>query len=231
MISNYYAYKFIRLLTQKWTDTEAYELGFIDEDGKSTGKKPVSSDDKGAYNRFTKLVFNIKRMLDKVPFGKTTIGRYTAALALLKEEFGIENIDSLFEDNILTEDQKEIISEITSIQLDESNTHMFGLYFDNDLLIENFCAGFDGIDGSIGTRKRKQEEQADCNFAGVDVFDCDMETFNNCRLGKKKFLKYSTYVGTDEAGEKIRQYSLKNPKKSVILRNKNTGAMLYMRKV
>jgi len=227
-ISGFYAYKFIKLLTQKWTDTDAYKAGFLDEKGVSTKKNPSTSEEKEIYSRFNRLVFNIKRMLEKLPFMKSTIGRYTAALALLKEEYGIENIDELFLEHIV--ENSSFLNDIESCKIDEDSYMMFGKWFQNDMLIENFTGGFDGISPPLFSKKKNEiNEEPDDSFAGISVFDCDMETFNNCRLGKKKFARYKTYVGNDEIGEKIRNYSLKNPKKSVILRNSNTGAMLYLR--
>ena len=89
-------YKFIRLLTTKWNKTDAYKEGVIDDKGKLLVKSAqrTSAQDK-AYTVFDKLVFNIKRILEKVPFGKSQIASYAAALFLLKEETGMEEADIL----------------------------------------------------------------------------------------------------------------------------------------
>lgn len=81
----FYTLRFLRLLTTPWEKTTAYKLGLVDEKGKVL-KKPQTSEEKGAYNVFHKLVFNLKRLLNKVPFGKSTIASYAAALYLIKEE-------------------------------------------------------------------------------------------------------------------------------------------------
>ena len=41
------------------------------------------------YTRFIRLVFNVKKLIGKVPGGKTRIASYAAALYLIKEDFGI----------------------------------------------------------------------------------------------------------------------------------------------
>tara|TARA_R110002153_G_scaffold89582_3_gene219229 strand:+ start:14701 stop:15264 length:564 start_codon:yes stop_codon:yes gene_type:complete len=80
----FYALRFLRLLTTKWEDTTAFELGIVDKDGKKL-KKPQGSEEKGAYTSFHRLVYNIKRLLNKLPFGKTKLASYATALFLIKE--------------------------------------------------------------------------------------------------------------------------------------------------
>ena len=89
----YYTYKFIRLLTTDWKDLEAYEYGIVDENGKVLRKSRELSDrdEKSAYTLFHRLVFSIKRLLEKFPGGKTVVGRYAAALFLIKETTGMSD--------------------------------------------------------------------------------------------------------------------------------------------
>ena len=84
----YYTYRFIKVLTTPWEDTEAYELGLIDDNGKSL-RKAKTSDEKDAYTIFFRLAFNFKRILEKLPFGKSRISSYAAALFLLREATGM----------------------------------------------------------------------------------------------------------------------------------------------
>jgi hypothetical protein len=89
-------YKFVRLLTTQWNKTEAFDAGVIDDKGKLLVKTSAqSSAQKKTYTVFHKLVFNIKRILEKVPCGKSRIASYAAALYLLKEETGMEEADIL----------------------------------------------------------------------------------------------------------------------------------------
>lgn len=80
----YYTFRFLRQLVTPWTETKAFELGLIDENGKVI-KKPVTPEEKDAYTLFFRLVYNIKRLLNKVPGGKTKLASYVAALWLVKE--------------------------------------------------------------------------------------------------------------------------------------------------
>jgi len=84
----YYTYRFIKVLTTPWKDTDAYELGLIDGNGKSI-RKAKTSEEKDAYTVFFRLAFNFKRILEKLPFGKSRLSSYAAALFLLREETGM----------------------------------------------------------------------------------------------------------------------------------------------
>jgi len=105
-------FRFIKLLVTPWKKTDAFKEGVIDADGKLLVKgKDQTSAQKKTYTSFHKLVFNIKRLMSKVPFGRTRIASYAAALYLLKEEHGMaeEDILKVLED----------LGHNTSIDLDE----------------------------------------------------------------------------------------------------------------
>ncbi len=81
------AYQFIKLLTTPWKKTTAYKLGVIDDTGKVIKKKADrTSEDRAAFNVFHVLTFNIKKLIEKFPFGKTRLASFAAALYLLKEQ-------------------------------------------------------------------------------------------------------------------------------------------------
>lgn len=88
-----YTLRFLRLLTTPFDKTTAFELGLIDEKGKKL-KKPETKDEKGAYNTFHRLVFNIKKLIP----GKK-IGSYAAALYLMKEKYGVNNFDKVLRES------------------------------------------------------------------------------------------------------------------------------------
>ena len=73
------------------------------------------------------------------------------------------------------------------------------------------------------------EEVQRTTFAGKDVFIVDSETFYNCRLGKKQYGRYETYVGNGKVGQTIREYGLKYPRRPIILQNGDSGPMLYLK--
>ena len=88
-----FAFKFVRLLVTPWRNTKAYKMGLVDRRG-NVIRKPSTSQEKLAYSVFNRLVFNIKRLLEKLP-GGSTIGSYASALYLLKEFTGLEEDEIL----------------------------------------------------------------------------------------------------------------------------------------
>ena len=71
------AYKFIQLLVVPFDKTDAYKLGIIDEKGQILKKRKTlkTSEEKKAYpSVFYTLVWKMKRVLEKLPFGKTKSG-------------------------------------------------------------------------------------------------------------------------------------------------------------
>ena len=91
IIDKLYVYKFLKLLSTPWTSTPAYRLGIIDEKGNILKHYDEldTNKEKSAYSVFVRLVFKLKRMLEKIPGGKTATVRYAAALYLIRED--IEN--------------------------------------------------------------------------------------------------------------------------------------------
>lgn len=78
-------YQFLKRLTTPFNKTKAFELGLIDEKGKRTNKKIETKEEEKAYGYFDRLVFNIKKLIEKVPGGSSRLGSYAAALFLIRE--------------------------------------------------------------------------------------------------------------------------------------------------
>ncbi len=89
------------MLTQPFEDTKAFELGLIDKNGNRIKSRKIETrDEKAAFTMLDRLVFNLKRIINKVPFGKSKFASYAVALALLKEEtkMSASQTDELCED-------------------------------------------------------------------------------------------------------------------------------------
>ena len=84
----YLTYRFIKTLATPFVDTKAYELGIIDEKGKILKKMKdlQSKEEKRAYGYFERMVWNLKKVLEKIPLVRSTFGSVAiATVALLKE--------------------------------------------------------------------------------------------------------------------------------------------------
>tara|TARA_Y100000815_G_C13151558_1_gene428192 strand:+ start:50 stop:673 length:624 start_codon:yes stop_codon:yes gene_type:complete len=98
-IDLFVAYRFLRILTTPWEDQEAYKLGIIDKDGKLLRKRNTLKTDaeKKSFTLLHRLIFNLKRILHKIPLVRSKIGTYATALYLLKQHFAgqVENEDTI----------------------------------------------------------------------------------------------------------------------------------------
>lgn len=79
-----FIYQFLKRLTTPFEKTDAYKLGIIDKRGNKI-KDPETSEEEDAYGYFDRLVFNIKKLIEKVPGGKSQLASYAAALFLIRE--------------------------------------------------------------------------------------------------------------------------------------------------
>ena len=94
-IDLFVSYRFLKLLTTPFKKTEAFKLGIVDDKGHRIRKKDSdavavelnTTQQKNAYTILHKLVFNIKKLFNKVPGLRTKVGTYAAALFLLKDTF------------------------------------------------------------------------------------------------------------------------------------------------
>ena len=84
-------FRILKMMTKKWSEMDAYKFGLIDDNGKRIkSKKPKTSEEKNSFTLLHRLVFNLKRVLELLPFGRTRLASYAASLALLKEHFNID---------------------------------------------------------------------------------------------------------------------------------------------
>jgi len=89
IVDTYITYRIIKTLVTPWDEQDAYKLGIIDDRGNvlKKYKELKSIKERDSYTILVRLVFNLKRLLNKVPGGKSKFGSYAAAaLLLLKEE-------------------------------------------------------------------------------------------------------------------------------------------------
>ena len=85
----YFVFRFLRLLTMDYKKTDAYKYKIIDAKGKPLRKSSEleTTDEKASYTMLHRMVFKIRRLIEKVPIvGKSILLNYAAALFLLKEQ-------------------------------------------------------------------------------------------------------------------------------------------------
>jgi hypothetical protein len=209
LINLYLVYRILRLFTTPFNEWEAFKTGVIDAEGNiilPPEKRSTVQDE--SFTKFDLLILKLKRVLEKLPFGKTRLASYAAALYLLKEEKNI-NVETLEEDFL---------------------KHFNG----NEEYLKEEIANVVGSGAIAGTDQnppmgKKAQAAFIRRFANNDVFVVDTQRFNQARLGKRKYLKYEKYVGNDEVGNAIREYGRKYPKRPIIIQDSQTNAMTFLR--
>ena len=88
IVDNLVAYKILSMLVTNFEDTKAYKLNIIDKNGKNLKKASTlkTSEEKDAYTYLTRLVFNMKKIINKIG-GENKLKYLVAALWLVKEQY------------------------------------------------------------------------------------------------------------------------------------------------
>ena len=98
-------FRILKMLTTPFNKMQAFKFGFIDkngtrikkiedENGKMVRNDQVTTKEKSSLTPLHRLVFNLKKIIEKVPFGKTKFASYVTALLLLKEECELDDEQS-----------------------------------------------------------------------------------------------------------------------------------------
>jgi hypothetical protein len=87
IVDNLIAYKVIHKLLTPFAATDAYKFGIIDAHGNILKKynNLTTTAEKDAYTYLDRLVFNMKRILNKIPNAEHNLKGMTAAMWLVKE--------------------------------------------------------------------------------------------------------------------------------------------------
>lgn len=101
IIDNLIAFRILQKLVRPFDQTDAYRLGIIDAKGKNLIKSNsfTTSQQRDAYTYLDRLVFNVKKLINRLPGGESKMKNLVAALFLVKEYYESKNrTTSLMED-------------------------------------------------------------------------------------------------------------------------------------
>ena len=179
-IDLFVTYRFLKLLTTPFSKTDAFKFGIIDEKGNRIMQKGISQPEvplntterQSAYTILHKLVFNIKKIFEKVPGLRTKVGTYAAALFLLKDTFK-ESVDDhhMFEKEFmkyLKENNIEFDDEISEEVIGFGEVLPKGEYLlVNDILNKEE----EELSAKIGDKVIAYEDEAPVDtILGVEIF-------------------------------------------------------------
>lgn len=115
LINSYMTYQFVRRLVTPFTQMPAFHLGIIDENGDFLKDvNTLTDEEKSTVSLFDILVINLKRLLGKLPGGRTRLASFAAALYLLRQHNKV-NEDTI---NNLEEDFNSFMIEARSLMED-----------------------------------------------------------------------------------------------------------------
>ena len=222
----YFVYQFIKKLVTPFEKTDAFKLGIIDKNGKILKKRrDLEGKEKEAYTLSDTLVWNIKKLIGKIPGGKSKIASYAAALFLIKEQTGEYKIDDE-EIELQFFDQFEKMYN-GDLEFESSTLNRLQRTLDEDTPTTT-TGGMAYRDKPLDLGK-PPKGLVKKKFGGIDVFGVDPSLFGRSILGKKKYGRYKSYVGEDEIGKYITAWARKYPNKPIIVMDSVTGCMQYLR--
>ena len=84
-----------------------------------------------------------------------------------------------------------------------------------------------GQDKPLPKKKRKKELE---EYQGRE-FSVSAEEFEKLKAGKVRGARWNKYIDeTSELGTEIKRFSLRNPSKPVVIRNEETGEVVFLRR-
>lgn len=101
IVDNLLAYRVLSMLVRPFAETDAYKLGIIDDKGKNLKKTSSlrTSAERNAYSYLHRLVFNMKKIINRLPGGESRLKNVVSALWLIKEYYNSkERTTSLMEE-------------------------------------------------------------------------------------------------------------------------------------
>lgn len=214
LVDNLITLRMLRLFTVDYKETDAYRLGIINEKGEQliSMRNFVRREQEDAYTLLHRLVFRLRGLLEKVPFVKSRLANYAAALLLIREKL-VKEEEFWETDDVLLE------------KLDHAE-HRPGFYLAEQSIRKAWedaaanatgsaVAGTGDDSDTVVVRKKKRK---------TAVFKVTPEVFSRFAKGKKKYERWNKYLNTeDEAEASIYSFARRNPDGMIILQCAETG--------
>lgn len=167
------AFRILHMLVQNFEDTPAFRLGIIDKNGKELKhmKDLNTVQLRDAYTLLHRLVFRLKRIINKVPIENKKLVSLAAAYALIREDLanGKESIN--LEDKFLRKLDENLTIEIQELTeaMDKNKILSFRQFREDVGAVapaNNAAAtpGVAGLDKDVPVSKKAQKKWASSNM-------------------------------------------------------------------
>lgn len=143
------AYRILQLLVTPFENTDAYKLGIIDKYGREL--KPMSQlntvAEKDAYSILHRLVFRLKKIIEKVPIENKKLVSMAAAYALIRENYNVTKEPIDLEKRYLNYLNKDLTEEIKLVSDFKENKYLRTFKQYTEEVAANNAAATGGIAG------------------------------------------------------------------------------------
>ena len=164
LVDSVIAYRILRMLTTPFEETDAYKLGIIDAKGKELKHMSQlnSGDERNAYTILHRMVYRIKRIIEKVPVDNKKLATFAAALSLVKENYENNSEPIDLELQYLNKLNSDLTEEIRYVaeNLNTKKVYTFKQYSEDAAAPIANNAGSPGVAGftpeTLGVPKGKQ---------------------------------------------------------------------------
>lgn len=222
LVDNLITLRILRLFTMDMKETNAYKLGIVNEKGEQLKamRDFTSRDENDAYTLLHRLVFRLRMILEKVPFVKSRLANYAAALLLIKEKLVKE--EEFFEtDDVLLEKLDDAMMR-PGYFLAESEVERWTKMWEDETDEEIANVTGSGVAGTgedsstVVVKKKKKRK--------TGVFEVSPDVFKRFSKGKKKFERWSKYLNMENEDERtIYAFARRNPDGMIVLKCAETG--------
>ena len=167
------AFRILHMLVQNFEDTPAFRLGIIDKNGKELKhmKDLNTVQLRDAYTLLHRLVFRLKRIINKVPIENKKLVSLAAAYALIREDLANEKESINLEDKFLRKLDEDLTIEIQELTeaMDKNKILSFRQFREDVGAVapaNNAAAtpGVAGLDKDVPVSKKTQKKWSSSNM-------------------------------------------------------------------
>jgi hypothetical protein len=165
------AYRILRLLVTPFEKTDAYKLGIIDQNGNELKKMSDLNTvvERDSYTLLHRLVFRLKRIIQRVPIANKNLVSLAAAYALIKENLEEQKEPIDLEFRYINKIKSELVEEKMLVEefLDGRKIFTFKQFSEEGEVAANNAAVTPGIAGlppdEVPVSKKAQKKWANSN--------------------------------------------------------------------
>ena len=177
VVDLFVVYQFIRRLATPFNKWEAYKTGVIDERGNILViPRRRNREQTQSFRIFDVMILKLKRLLEKIPGGKTRLASYAAALYLVKEDW-----EHKTEEQVLLENNDQYLNYIRLYKLDHYKRALEEM--PTNAAGSGNIAGM-GVNGAddVKVSKKKQKGYKQRNKEDAEKYHAGIQSYVNQRF-------------------------------------------------